>query len=563
MLGSELLLKCLEEEGVKEVFGIPGGVLLPLYNVLKKSNIKHILTRHEQGAIHAADGYSRSSNKVGVCFATSGPGATNLLTGLATAHMDSIPLVAITGQVGLDFLGKDSFQEADTTGFSQPVTKHNYLVKDAKDLPSVVKEAFYIATSGRPGPVLIDIPKDVFIQELTDIPKATIRERILKKLARPEINYNQLIKVVETLEKAKKPLIFVGGGITDKASEALTRVAEKFQIPVANTLMAKGVFPPTSPLFLGMVGMHGTTKANWAVQNSDCLLAVGLRFDDRVTGDLKKFAPNAKVIHVDLDAAEIGKNCSINIPIVADSFDFFTSLEEKLENVNSTEEWLEQIKINTSKSFKEKSTLINPEEVLEVVDELVDDNTIVVTDVGQHQMWAALFVHPTKPKSFLTSGGLGTMGYGLPAAIGAQVANPHKKVVLITGDGSLQMNLQEFAVIKQLRLPIKILIINNGHLGMVRQWQGMFFDANYSESSLEYSPDWEVLASAYGIYGKKVDQHGGLEKAITESYESDFPCLLDIKVDPNANVFPMVPAGCSIDKMWGRWSDEKNISCLG
>ncbi|SMB91721.1 acetolactate synthase, large subunit [Desulfonispora thiosulfatigenes DSM 11270] len=563
MLGSELLLKCLEEQGVDDVFGIPGGVLLPLYNVLRTSNINHILTRHEQGAIHAADGYSRSSNKVGVCFATSGPGATNLLTGLATAHMDSIPLIAITGQVGKSFLGKDSFQEADTTGFSQPVTKHNYLVTDARDIPSIVKEAFYIAKTGRPGPVLIDIPKDVFTQELTNIPEGKIRERVIKKLAKPEINDCQIQRVVEALKNAQNPLIFIGGGVTSDASPALEKIATKHQIPVACTLMAKGLFPPNSPLYLGMVGMHGMPGANYAIQNCDLLLAVGLRFDDRVTGDLNHFAKGAKVIHVDLDGAEIGKNRNVEIPVVADSSDFFNSLEKSLKKVKSTKDWLSLIEEKSCKLYNKNNDLISPQELLGKINDLVDDDTIIVTDVGQHQMWSALFVHPTKPKSFLTSGGLGTMGYGLPAAIGAQVANPKKKVVLITGDGSFQMNLQELAVIKQCKLPIKIFIVNNGCLGMVRQWQELFFDKNYAQSSLEFSPDWEILASSYGILGQKITNNEKKDKVIKECIESDFPCLLDVKVDPEANVYPIVPAGCSIDEMWGRWNDEENISSLG
>lgn len=563
MLGSELLLKCLEEQGVVDVFGIPGGVLLPLYDVLKKSNINHILTRHEQGAIHAADGYSRSSDKVGVCFATSGPGATNLLTGLATAHMDSVPLVAITGQVGKSFLGKDSFQEADTTGFSQPVTKNNYLVTDARDIPSIVKEAFYIAKTGRPGPVLIDIPKDVFTQEVKDIPEGKIRERVIKKLANPEISESQIQRVVEALKEAEKPLIFIGGGVTSDACEALLNIATREQIPVACTLMAKGIFPPDNPLYLGMVGMHGMPGANFAIQNCDLLLAVGLRFDDRVTGDLDKFSQKSTVIHVDLDGAEIGKNKHAEIPVVAASCDFFYALENKLTKIKSTKNWLNLIEEKCCKLYNNNNDSICPQELMCRINDEVDNDTIIVTDVGQHQMWAALFVHPTKPKSFLTSGGLGTMGYGLPAAIGAQVANPKKKVILLTGDGSFQMNLQELAVIKQNKLPIKMFIINNGCLGMVRQWQELFFDKNYAESCLEYSPDWEILASAYGISGQKVTSDQEKDQIVKDCIRSDFPCLVDIKVDPNANVYPIVPAGCCIDEMWGRWNDAKNISSLG
>lgn len=564
MLGSELLLKCLEEQQVELVFGIPGGVVIPLYDVLKKSNIKHILTRHEQGAAHAADGYARSTGKVGVCFATSGPGATNLLTGLATAYMDSSPVVAITGQVAKAFLGKDSFQEADTVGLSQPVTKHNYLVRDAYEIPDIVAEAFYIATHGRPGPVLIDIPKDVFTQEVSEIREPKIRKHIITKLEKPVLNEIQLGKALELLKHSKRPLILAGGGVTqaEGSYEFLRQVAMNNEIPVAVTLMGKGVFPADNPLFLGMVGMHGTTEANWAIQNCDCLLAIGIRFDDRVTGKLEEFASKAKKIHVDIDAAEIGKNCAVDVPICADSYDFLKMLSQKLRGMKINKDWLKQIELNKS-SQKVSHSHLDPQEVMATINSLVDEKTIVVTDVGQHQMWAALFVHPHYPRGFITSGGLGTMGFGLPAAIGVQMANPEKKVVLITGDGSLQMNIQELALIKQWNLPIKIFLINNGYLGMVRQWQELFFNENYAETSLEAGPDWEKLAQAYGIKGKTLRTPYECKESLNTAISSREPWLMDIKVDPGANVFPMVPAGCSLDQIWGSWKNEAHVSSLG
>jgi acetolactate synthase-1/2/3 large subunit len=565
MLGAELLLKSLEEQGVDLVFGIPGGAVIPLYDVLRKSNIKHILTKHEQGAVHAADGYARATGKVGVCFATSGPGATNLVTGLATAHMDSSPVVAITGQAASPFLGKDSFQEADMMGLSLPVTKHSYQLRDANDIPSVVAEAFFVATQGRPGPVLIDIPKDVFTQKVTEPNKPVIRKHLVEKFKKPDLDLKQVNLALEVLKKAKRPLILAGGGVNQvpEASELLQEFALKNEIPVAQTLMGKGVFPANHPLFLGMVGMHGTISANWAVQNCDCLLAIGVRFDDRVTGTVEEFAPLAKIIHVDIDPAEHNKNRAVDIPVVADSKDFLEYGCQKLWASKGNKEWLRQINLQSSRHKVEGYRDQDPEGVMELINSLLDEETIVVTDVGQHQMWAALFVHPLKSRSFITSGGLGTMGFGLPAAIGAQMACPDKKVVLITGDGSLQMNLQELAVIKQWKLPIKILMINNGSLGMVRQWQELFFQKNYAESILEVGPDWGKLAEAYGIKARTLWEFRELKDALGFSLMDSEPCFLDIKVDPTANVFPMVPAGCSLDQIWGSWKNEAHASSIG
>lgn len=551
MNGAELLLKCLEEKNVDTVFGIPGGALLPLYDVLPRSNIRHILMRHEQGAAHAADGYARSSGKVGVCFATSGPGATNLLTGLGTAMMDSVPMVAITGQVALSLIGKDSFQEADTIGFSLSSTKYNFLVSDAEDIPSIVDEAFYIATQGRPGPVLIDMPKDVQLQDVSRSKKASIRKHVIKKLATPKLNIHQFNKALKLLSKSKNPLIIAGGGvISGQAEDILYKVAHKLNIPVAVTLMGKAAYLKKDQLFLGMVGMHGTVRGNYAIQESDVILAVGMRFSDRVTGNTRGFAPKAKIIHVDLEAAEIDKNINSTIPIVGDCLEFLTELEKNISQPLDTKEWLQEIEDQRKK--KEIPTEgIQPENVLEFINENLDENTIIVTDVGQHQMWSALYLHPRGKKSFLSSGGLGTMGFGLPAAIGAQVANPHKRVVLITGDGSLQMNLQEFAILRQHNLPVTVVLMNNRCLGMVRQWQELFHGKNYSQTIYDFSPDWQLFSQAYGINGVKIEKKDQIEKAFLEGFNSQEPVFLDYMTDANANVFPMVPAGCTLDDIWG------------
>lgn len=551
MIGAELLLKCLEEKNVDKVFGIPGGVLLPLYDVLPKSNIQHILMRHEQGAAHAADGYARSTGKVGVCFATSGPGATNLLTGLGTAMMDSVPVVAITGQVAQHLIGKDSFQEADTIGFSLSSTKYNYLVKDAEDIPAIVEEAFYIAQTGRPGPVLIDVPKDVLMQIVTKTKKPVVRKHVLKKLATPKMNINQLNKAFEAIKKSKKPLIIAGGGIViGRAEKELQEVAQKLRIPVAVTLMGKGSYPSGDDLFLGMVGMHGTVKGNYSIQESDLIIAIGMRFSDRVVGRSDGFAPKAKIIHVDIEAAEIDKNVVTDIPIVADCKEFLTNVDKNIEGPLNTEPWIKEIQgVNKKKLIPEEG--IQPENLLQFINEYIDDKTIVVTDVGQHQMWSALYIHPRGEKSFLTSGGLGTMGYGLPAAIGAQVANPDKRVVLVTGDGSFQMNLQEMAIVRQYSLPITIVLMNNRCLGMVRQWQELFHESNYSQTLFEFSPDWELLAQAYGIKAAKIEGKEEVDKVFTENYDGREPAFLDYRIDCKANVFPMVPAGCSLDEIWG------------
>lgn len=551
MIGAELLLKCLEEKNVNKVFGIPGGVLLPLYDVLNKSGIEHILMRHEQGAAHAADGYARSTGKVGVCFATSGPGATNVLTGLENAMMDSIPIVAVTGQVAQSLIGKDSFQEANTTGFSLSATKYNYLVTDAEDIPSIVEEAFFIAQNGRPGPVLIDVPKDVLTQKINKIKKPVIRKHVLKKLAPSKLNINQLSKAFQAIKKSKKPMIIAGGGIIiGNGEDGLRKVAQNLQIPVAVTLMGKGAYPSNDPLFLGMVGMHGTVKGNYSIQESDLIIAIGMRFSDRVIGSVKGFAPKAEIIHVDIDAAEIDKNVTTDIPIVGDCKAFFSEIENNVEGPLETTDWINEINQASKKKSISKEG-IQPENLLEFINDYIDEETIVVTDVGQHQMWSALYLHPKGKKSFLTSGGLGTMGFGLPAAIGAAIANPNKRVVLITGDGSFQMNLQELAIVRQYNLPITMVLMNNNCLGMVRQWQELFHNANYSQTLFQFSPDWELLSKAYGIKGIKIENKEEVEKIFTQTYESREPAFLNFQIDCRANVFPMVPAGCSLDEIWG------------
>ena len=502
MLGAALLLSALEAQGVDVVFGLPGGSVIPLYDCLKDFNIRHILTRHEQGAVHAADGYARATGKVGVCFATSGPGATNLVTGIATAQMDSIPLVCITGQVSSPLLGKDSFQEAYTVGICQPVTKHTYAITKASEIPDVVAEAFFVAKTGRPGPVVIDIPKDIFTQEAPPaIDGGKVRERVALKFKAYTINKEQVRKAAKMLTEAQKPVMIVGGGvnISEKNHRLLTQLVEKTQIPVSETLMGRGVFTNEGVLNLGMLGMHGTTAANYAVQNADVILAIGMRFDDRVTSDVSKFAPKAKIIHVDIDPAEIGKNVVVDLPIVADSEEFLTVLNEVLAAVAIRQGWLDELKAHTKMVKSPANSVLPPKEMFAVIDKLLDEDTIVVTDVGQHQMWAALFLNPRRTRRFLTSGGAGTMGYGFPAAIGAKFGQPDKKVVLITGDGSFQMNLQELAVVKKFRLPIKICLVNNGYLGMVRQWQEMFHNGNYAETTLDAAPNWQRLAQAYDI----------------------------------------------------------------
>ncbi|MGC8842560.1 MAG: biosynthetic-type acetolactate synthase large subunit [bacterium] len=551
MTAAKALVECMKREGVEVVFGYPGGAVLPLYDVLyDEKDIKHILVRHEQGAAHAADGYARATGKVGVCIATSGPGATNLVTGITTAYMDSSPIVAITGQVRRDILGKDSFQEADTSGITMPITKHNYLVKDPDLLPYIVKEAFYIARTGRPGPVLIDLPVDVQAAEIDYEPI----EKISLRSYRPtyEGHPGQVLKAAKAIAEAEKPVLFVGGGcISAGASEEVVALAERCQIPVVHSLMGKGTIPEEHPLSLGLLGMHGTVAANLAVSECDLLIAVGARFSDRSTGKVSTFATMAQIIQIDIDPAEIGKNVKVHIPIVGDAKRVLQQILDKVEPkqhpswIARVNDWKERYPLR----YKEEGEVIKPQKVVETIWRLTNGEAVIVTEVGQNQMWAAQFYKTKYPRQFITSGGLGTMGFGLPASIGVQVARPDAVVFDIAGDGSIQMNIQELATAVQQRLPIKIAILNNGYLGMVRQWQELFWRRRYSYVQLT-SPDFVKLADAYGCVGMRVEKASEVENAIKKALEvKDRPCIIDFIIAPEEKVLPMVPAGGSIDKM--------------
>lgn len=552
--GAQALLESLKKEGVDLVFGYPGGQNLPIYDALYNfKDIKHILVRHEQGAAHAADGYARATGKVGVCFATSGPGATNLVTGIATAHMDSIPMVAITGQVGIPFLGRDSFQEADVTGITMPITKHNYLVKKASDIPIIVKEAFYIARSGRPGPVLIDIPKNLQLEKI----EFNYPSKIEIPSYKPNLKGHpkQIALAVSAIVSARNPVIYAGGGvIASEASFELRELAEKCVIPVATTLMGKGIFPETHELSLGMLGMHGTVYANYAVTDCDLLIAVGARFDDRVTGHIDHFAPKAKIIHIDIDPAEIGKNVEVDIPIVGDVKRVLKDILEKLHHKEKNAEWLEQIMDWKNKyplSYKWSDEIIKPQYVIEQLSDLTKDReTIITTEVGQNQMWAAMFYKYNSPRSFISSGGLGTMGFGLPAAIGACFGRPNAIVCDIAGDGSIQMNIQELTTAVNNKLPIKIIVLDNCFLGMVRQWQEIIHGRRYSATNLCANPDLVKIAEAYGAVGIRVDKPSDVRQALENAIGiKDRPVLIDFVVAKEENVFPFVQPGQPINQM--------------
>ncbi len=549
MTGAKAMVESLQKEDVKVIFGYPGGVLLPLYDELFDADIRHILVRHEQGAAHAADGYARATGRVGVCLATSGPGATNLVTGIANAYMDSIPIVAITGQVATHMIGNDAFQEADITGISTPITKHNYLVTDGQNLPKYVKEAFHLALSGRPGPVLIDIPTDVFKNEEDfHFPKKASLEGY-----KPTVKGHplQIKKAAELIKNSERTVIFAGGGIiTSNAHEELKRFAETINAPVTTTLMGKGAFPETHPLSLGMVGMHGTRYANYAVCDTDLLIAVGVRFDDRVTGKISDFAPDAKIIHIDIDPAEIGKTIRVDIPIVGNAKNILGELLEVLVKLNN-KKWNDQIekwKKEYPLAYEKKG--IKPQFVIEQIYDACPD-AIISTDVGQCQMWAAQYFKYTKPRTLITSGGLGTMGFGLPAAIGAKVGCPEKTVFDIAGDGGFMMNCQELATAVENDIPVKVAILNNGFLGMVRQWQELFYNKRYSHTCLKSKTDFVKLAKAFGAVGIRVTKANEVRSAIEEAMEVDETVVIDIKVEGEENVFPMVPPGASIRDMIG------------
>ncbi len=559
--GAEILFESLKQEGVDTIFGLPGGAVLTLYHALGKyaEEIRHILVRHEQGAVHAADGYARSSGKVGVCLVTSGPGGTNTVTGLATAYMDSVPLVVFTGQVPTMLIGNDAFQEADITGISRPCTKHNYLVKDVKDLAMTVKQAFHLARTGRPGPVLVDLPKDV----MADSTEFSYPSKLKMRSYNPTYQGHpgQIKRAAKLIASAKKPLIYAGGGvILSNSSRELTTLGQKLSIPVTTTLMGLGGFPGTHPLFLGMLGMHGSFHANMAVTHCDALIAIGARFDDRVTGKIESFSPHSKKIHIDIDPTSISKNVPVDIPIVGDARNILKTLLKYLEEepgqdwAKKHSEWLEQIaewkkNYNSTPQDSHCGPCIRPQFVIQKINEITKGDVIITTEVGQNQMWAAQSFLFTKPRTLLTSGGLGTMGYGFPAAIGAQVAFPDKTVIDIAGDGSIQMNIQELATAVQYKLPVKVAILNNHCLGMVRQWQQLFYEQHYDQSVFEVVPDFVKLAEAYGAVGLRATKPDEVEPVIRQALSIPRPVFMDFLIDQNECVYPMVPAGAALTEM--------------
>ena len=555
--GAQIVLESLIKEGVDCIFGFPGGAVIDLYDQLPNYPITHILVRHEQGAAHAADGYARASGKVGVCLVTSGPGATNTVTGVATAYMDSIPMVVLTGQVPSPLIGNDAFQEVDIVGITRPCTKHNFLVKDVSTLAATIKQAFYLARSGRPGPVLVDLPKDVFQARTKFHYPKEVKLRSYNPTYKP--NGHQLRKAADLIQKAKRPLFYIGGGvISSNAHKELTWLSRNLKIPVTGTLMGLGAFPGDDPLWLGMLGMHGTYVANMATQHCDLMLAVGVRFDDRVTGKLSTFAPDAVKIHIDIDPTSIRKNVEVDVPMVADCREALKALKEMLEPqvksenwTVSYEPWLKQIE-----EWEKAHPLtynggegVKPQFVVETIYRLTKGDAVIATEVGQNQMWAAQFYRYHHPRTLLTSGGLGTMGYGFPAAIGAQMAHPDRLVIDIAGDGSIQMNSQELATAVCYNLPVKIVILNNSYLGMVRQWQELFYKKNYCATCMEAQPDFVKLAEAYGAAGFRVERSEDVESVLKEAFALPRPVIVDVRVSREENVYPMVPAGASITDM--------------
>lgn len=560
MTGARILLECLKKEGVDTVFGYPGGTVINLYDELFNfKDIRHILPRHEQAGVHAADGYARSTGRVGVAIATSGPGATNTVTGIATAYMDSIPLVVITGQVPTALIGNDAFQEVDIIGITRPCTKHNFLVKDVNDIATIVKKAFYIARSGRPGPVLVDLPKDVQIATAEFSYPETIELRSYKPTV--EGHPKQIEKAVSMLLASKKPVVYVGGGaISGDAAGDLSSLANKLHLPVTTTLMGLGAFSEDNPLSLNLLGMHGTYYANMAVTNCDLLIAVGARFDDRVTGKIATFAPHAKIIHMDVDPTSIRKNVRVDLPIVGEVKDVLGRMLKTVEKSGDKlaafhegiEPWIAEIqgwKQKHPMTYKQTATVIKPQFVIQKLRELSDSNAIVATDVGQHQMWTAQFFGFREPRTLLSSGGLGTMGFGLPAAMGAQAAFPGRQVIAICGDGGFQMNMQELATLVQNRLPVKIVILNNNFLGMVRQWQELFFDKRYSQTCMELPIDFIKLAEAFGAKGFQATKPDEVETTIKKAFETPGPVIMEFKIAREEKVLPMVPAGASLNEM--------------
>jgi len=554
MIGAEALVESLKREGVEFIFGISGGAALPIYDALSKpeaQSIRNLLVRHEQAAAHMAEGYAKATGKVGVCLATSGPGATNLVTGIADAILDSVPIVAITGQVPTNMIGTDAFQESDIMGITMPIVKHSFQARDPNDIPRIVKEAFYIARTGRPGPVLVDVPRDIAQGQLREFRYPdTVSLRGYKPERKTDLS--DIAQAVELIAAAKKPVLYAGGGVVySLAHEELKAFAEKTDIPVASTLMGRGAFPDRHPLSLNMLGMHGTAYANWAVRDADLLIAVGVRFDDRVTGNLQKFAKNAKVIHVEVDPAEIHKNRHADVSLLADAKDALAKLHDACKPLKHTE-WRRQIgewKEAHPLSY-EKNGALKPQYIMEVLSELTDGDAILSTDVGQHQMWAAQYYPFKRPRQWLTSGGLGTMGFGLPAALGAKIGCPDQEVWLVSGDGSFQMNLQELATSFVYGIPVKIALFNNGSLGMVKQWQELFYDKRYSGIHLAEVPNYKLLAEAYGLVGITVKTPEEVRPALEQARKiNDRTVLIDFQHDQAEHVYPMIPGGLSVQEM--------------
>jgi len=559
--GAQALMKCLIEQGVETIFGFPGGAVIDIYDeLLKTKELTHVLVRHEQAAVHAADAYARVKGDVGVALVTSGPGATNTVTGIASAYCDSIPIVVFTGQVPTPLIGNDAFQEVDIVGITRPVTKHNYLVKNIEDLVPTIREAFHIARTGRPGPVLVDLPKNIVAGTLNFPEMKPIKMRTYRPTYEP--HPGQIEKVCKAILKAKKPVIYAGGGvIASNANEELTELAHNLTMPVTMTLMGLGAFPGTDALSMGMLGMHGTYYANMAVANADLLIAVGARFDDRVTGKLDAFAPHAKIIHIDIDPSSISKNVHVDVPVVADCRNALASINawfkrqsdfKAAEIAADRQPWLDQIKDWKNKhplGYVKETDVIKPQFVVQKLHELTKGDAIITTEVGQNQMWAAQFYLFNKPRSFMTSGGLGVMGYGFPAAIGAQMAAREKTVIDIAGDGSIQMNIQELATARQYGCPVKIAILNNNYLGMVRQWQELFYDKKYAHTGLEVAPDFVALAQAYGAVGLRATKPSEVEPVIKEALATKNTVIMDFVIDREEGVYPMVPAGKATTEM--------------
>ncbi|MDP3035405.1 MAG: acetolactate synthase large subunit [Methanobacteriaceae archaeon] len=564
MKGGQALIKSLIDKGADTVFGYPGGQLLPLYDMIYDSDLKHILVRHEQCAAHAADGYARASGKVGVCIATSGPGATNLVTGIATAYMDSSPVLSIAGQVPTHLIGNDAFQEVDMIGITMPITKHNFQVMDANEIPAIVNSSFEIALSGRPGPIVIDLPKDIqeqeleeYRNELLDIPgyKPTKKGHGL-----------QIKRAAQTIIKSKKPVILAGGGVISAgASHELKQLSEIINAPVTTSLLGKSSFPEDHPASMGMLGMHGRKVANLSVDECDCLIAIGCRFSDRTTGKIDEFAPNATVIHIDVDPAEIGKNVEVDVPIVGDAKVVLQSLTKMLEKDKSgldTLKWIEHVKKFNKNCIPrisfENDHPLKPQQVMKELAQALDEDTIMTTDVGQNQMWMAHFFNTTKPRTFISSGGLGTMGFGFPAAMGAKVAMPENDVVAVCGDGGFLMVCQDLATVKEYDIPVVVCVLDNRYLGMVAQWQKLFYDERMSHTHLGEVPDFVKLAESFGVRAERVEKVGETKQALEDALKSGEPTLLDIIIDPD-EILPMVPPGCGLTEIVGEYKVEREI----